>query len=93
MQSFKEINKLVNDFDLKSVGVAKTVTEDQEEELLAIETFEEEQKIVVSEKFKKVYLVARPIVDLIASLPILPGKWRAVIRVFLQGIDDLVAPV
>lgn len=94
MKSFSQVDKMVREFDLNSVGaLSKAVVKDEDEEgeLLAVEPFEDEKKVVVSEKFLRVYAVARPILQLIASFPILPGKWRAVIRVLLQGIDDLVA--
>lgn len=89
---YSQINKLVNDFDLKSVGaLSKAVVkdDDEENELLSVEPFEDEKKVVVSEKFLKIYAVVRPILEFVSM--ILPAKWKAVIRVFIQAVDDLVA--
>lgn len=88
----KEINKLVDDFDLKSVGASPSgVMDEADEEIVSVEHFEEEQKIKVSEKFLKVYVVVRPMLQFLSMLFVIPGKWKAILRVFIQALDDLVA--
>ena len=36
-----------------------------------------------------IYQVVRPILELVAGLPLLPGKWRAAVRTFVRVLDTL----
>lgn len=89
--SFMQIDKQIKDLDLSEVGVKNPVAGDEENATLDIEAFEEERKIVISEKFLKVYNVVRPILALVSTFPFFPAKWRAVVNVFINALDDLIA--
>lgn len=83
---FSEIDKAVQSLDLSEVGVKNSDVDN-----LSVEAFEDERKVVVSEKFLKVYNVVKPILQTVAMFPFFPSKWRAVVTVFINALDDLVA--
>jgi hypothetical protein len=89
--SFSQIDKAVKEFNIAEAGVANPEAAEKENAELVIEPFEEERKIVISEKFLKVYNVVRPILFMVSNFPFFPAKWRAVVNVFINALDDLIA--
>jgi hypothetical protein len=43
-------------------------------------------------KLGKIWMVARPILDMVSHFPLLPKKWRGVITVLITAIDEAAVP-
>ncbi len=44
---------------------------------------------VKGKKLKEIWHVAKPILMLVTSLPIIPAKWRVVLNALITGIDEM----